>query len=142
MMRSSRALTTSLVALIPAPFTPRPEGKSFCTSSFWRFSRLFTPKGIPLEISYLLLSVAKSKMAKETLIVFVNLIIHECLLPHQLVAHAMLEALDDFLENGLIEHHFLACHHADHIAACEQFATLPGIYRHNLHRARQPIVSR
>ena len=55
-------------------------------------------------------------MTKETLIVFVNLIIHECLLPHQLVAHAMLEALDDFLEYGLVEHHFLAVHDAGHIA--------------------------
>ena len=34
------------------------------------------------------------------------------------------EALDDFLEYGLVEHHFLACHHADHIAACEQFSAL------------------
>ena len=41
-MCSSSALTTRRVAL-----TPRLSGNSFCTSSFWRFSRLFTPKGMP-----------------------------------------------------------------------------------------------
>ena len=39
---SSRARTTRRVAL-----TLSPEGNSFLTSSFWRFSRLLTPKGMP-----------------------------------------------------------------------------------------------
>lgn len=46
-MRSSRALTTRRVAFMPSP--PLPFGKSFCTNSFCRFSKLFTPKGIPLR---------------------------------------------------------------------------------------------
>lgn len=44
-MRSSQALTTSRVAFTLLPLLP--SGNSFCTSSFCRFSRLFTPKGIP-----------------------------------------------------------------------------------------------
>ena len=63
-------------------------------------------------------------MAQETLVVFINLVIDESLLAHQLAVHALLESLDNLLQDRLVEDHLLAAHAARHITTGEQFAAL------------------
>ena len=63
-------------------------------------------------------------MTQEALVIFVNLVVHQGLLAHRLTAYALLETLDDFLHDRLVENHALARHHTQHITACEQFSAL------------------
>ena len=63
-------------------------------------------------------------MTEETLVVLVDLVVHERLLLHELTAHGSLEALDNLLEDRFVEHQLFAIHHGRHIATSEQFACL------------------
>ena len=76
------------------------------------------------QVGNLLLGIAQRKMAKETLVVLINLIIHQSLLTHQLAVYAPLETVYYLLKDRLVEHQFLAAHTARHIATCKEFATL------------------
>ena len=63
-------------------------------------------------------------MTKEALVIFVNLIIYQSLLAHQLTIDTFLETFYDFLQNRLIENHLLTTHAGSHIATGQEFPTL------------------
>ena len=63
-------------------------------------------------------------MAQETLVILINLIIHQSLLTHQLAVYAPLETVYYLLKDRLVEHQFLTSHAARHIATRKEFATL------------------
>ena len=63
-------------------------------------------------------------MAQETFIVFVNLIAYQSLLMIHLLLYCIAELIHYLLEYGLVEHIFLAVHHAQNVVAGEQLATL------------------
>ena len=62
-------------------------------------------------------------MAQETLVILINLIIHQSLLTHQLAVYAPLETVYYLLKDRLVEHQsYLPA--ARHIATRKEFATL------------------
>ena len=63
-------------------------------------------------------------MTKETLVIFVNLVVHQCLLLDNLAADRGFETLDDLLEDRLVEHQLLAIHHGRDITTSQQLASL------------------
>ena len=61
-------------------------------------------------------------MTEETLVILVNLVIHQSLLLVELRAYATLEAVDNLSQDGFVEHQLLAVHHGNDIVTGEQFA--------------------
>ena len=63
-------------------------------------------------------------MAQETLVVLINLVVDEGFLTSQLRRDSMLEAIDNLLQDGLVEYQLLAFHDGHHVTTRQQFATL------------------
>lgn len=76
------------------------------------------------QVGNLLLGITQRKMAQETLVILINLIIYQSLLTHQLAVYALLETVYYLLKDRLVEHQFLTSHAARHIATRKEFATL------------------
>ena len=77
-----------------------------------------------LERRYHLLCIAQRKVAQETLVITVNLVVDERLLARCIAAHILTETLNEFFEHRLVEDIALACHHIVYLVFCEQFACL------------------
>ena len=75
------------------------------------FLKTLHTKGHTTQICDLFLGIAKGKVAEETLIVFIDLVVDEGLLLHELTTDGSLESLDNFFEDGFVEHKFLTVHH-------------------------------
>ena len=63
-------------------------------------------------------------MAQESLVVFVNLIVEQCLLIGELAVDRQFKPLYNATQYRFVEHHGLSLHHRAHITTGEQFATL------------------
>ena len=86
-------------------------GEEFLYKLILTFLKTFHSEGHCLEIGYLVLGVAQGKMTKETLVVFVNLIVEQCLLVGELTIYRQFKALYNATKYGFVEHHRLAFHH-------------------------------
>ena len=99
-------------------------GEEFLHQLVLTFFKTFHTEGHATERSYLVFGVAKGKMAQETLVVFVYLIVEQSLLACRLFAHGALENLHYAFHYRLVEHQCLAGHHACHVGTSEKFAAL------------------
>ena len=63
-------------------------------------------------------------MTQKAFVVFVNLVAYKCFLVIHLLLYCVAKLVYNLFKNRLIENILLAIHHAQHIIACEQFATL------------------
>ena len=75
------------------------------------FFQALDPKRHASQVGDLLFGISQGQMSQESFVVFVNLIVDECLLSHQVFIHAVFESFNDFLEYGLVKHHSFPFHH-------------------------------
>lgn len=74
------------------------------------------------KVGDLVFCISEGQMTEKTLIVFIDIVVNQRFLAHELVVYALLKSLDDLFQDGLVEDKPLAVHHTCHITACEQFA--------------------
>src|SRR5574344_3073196 len=72
------------------------------------------------QVGYLFFGISQGKMSEKTFVIFVYLIVDQCLLTDQLVIDGIFEPFHDFLQYRLVEHETFAFHHTTHITTGQQ----------------------
>src|SRR5574344_621235 len=62
-------------------------------------------------------------MTEKSFVIFINFIINQCFLAHQLTTNTFFETVYNLFQNRLIEHHFFPIHTTSNISTCEKFTT-------------------